>query len=93
MSAPVELKVKVGAVAAAVTAGLLGLIGHVLPAGIVPDWVAVPVLALVTGAVTWGLAWLARHTPRGVVDVVDADSPPPVAPGLTPPPAGPTAQS
>jgi hypothetical protein len=90
MSAPVELKVKVGGVAAAVTAGLLGLLGHVLPGGVVPDWAAVPLLALVTGAVTWGLAWLARHTPRDVVDVTNADA---GIPSVIPPPAGPTPQS
>lgn len=93
MSAPVELKVKVGAVAATLTSGLLGLVALALPGNTVPEWASVPVLALVTGAVTWGLAWLAKHTPRTIVDVTDADAPPPAVPGLIPPPAGPTAQS
>lgn len=92
MAAPVELKVKVGAVAAALTALLLGALGDVLPSGAVPAWVGTPVLALVTGGVTFGLAWLARHTPRNVIDVANADNsaPPPAAPSAIPPQAGPT---
>lgn len=89
-NAPVELKVKVGAVAATLTALLLGGIGDVLPGGAVPDWVGLPLLTVVTGAVTFGVAWLARHTPRNVIDITGDDT---VTPVVTPPPTGPTPQS
>ena len=89
-NAPVELKVKVGAVAATLTALLLGGIAAVLPGGVVPAWVSTPVLAIVTGAVTLGLAWLAKHTPRNVIDITGDDT---VTPVVIPPPTGPTPQS
>jgi protein-S-isoprenylcysteine O-methyltransferase Ste14 len=90
-NAPVELKVKVGATAAALCALLLGLGAQVLPSGAVPGWVAAPLLAVVTGAVTLGAGWLAKHTPRGVAVEVDT-TPPPAAPAapVVPPQAGPT---
>jgi hypothetical protein len=50
--------------------------------------VAAPVLALVTGAITFAAGWAARHTPRGVDIQVDT-TPPPAAP-VIPPQAGPT---
>lgn len=90
MAAPVEFKVKVGAVAATLTALLLGGIADALPGGAVPVWVGTPLLAIVTGAVTFGLAWLARHTPRNVIDITGDDT---VTPVVIPPPTGPTSQS
>lgn len=75
MAAPVELKVKVGSVAAALTALLLGGVADVLPGGAVPVWVATPLLAIVTGGVAFGVGWLARHTPRDVVDVSTDNTP------------------
>lgn len=88
MAAPVELKVKVGSVAAALTALLLGVVADVLPSGAVPDWIGTPVLAIVTGGVTFGLAWLAKHTPRNIIDISGDDTP-----SVIPPPPGPTSQS
>jgi hypothetical protein len=86
-TSPVELKVKVGSVAAALSALLLGFGAEVLPGGTVPAWVSAPVLAVITGVVTFAASWLARHTPRGLADV-EVDTAPPV-----PPQAGPTAAS
>lgn len=88
MAAPVELKVKVGSVAAALTALLLGAIADVLPSGTVPEWIGTPVLAIVTGGVTFGLAWLVKHTPRDIVDISADDTP-----AAIPPQSGPTTQS
>jgi len=79
-NAPIELKVKVGSVAAALSALLLGLGADVLPSGAVPAWVAAPVLAVITGAVTLGAGWLAKHTPRDVADVTVDTAPPAVPP-------------
>jgi len=88
MAAPVEIKVKVATAAATITAAVLAGVADVLPSGAVPGWLAAPVLAIVTGGVTFAFSWLARHTPRNIADV-EVDTTPPVIP----PPAGPTTQS
>ena len=71
--APVELKVKVGAVAATLSGLVLAGLADVVPS--VPEWVSAPVLAVVTGAVTFGAGWLAKHTPRSVASVTVDTSP------------------
>lgn len=68
----VEAKVKASALAATVAGLVLSLLGHVF-GGDVPTVLAgaveSTVTALVTGGVTFAGGWLARHTPRDVVDV------------------------
>lgn len=77
MAASIEVKVKTGTAAATITAGVLAGLADVLPAGAVPAWLAAPVLAVVTGVVTFAAGWLARHTPREVADVqIDPGTPP-----------------
>lgn len=67
----VEAKVKVSALAATVAGLVLSLVSHTL--GEVPDVLAgtieTAVTGLVTGGVTFAGGWLARHTPRELLDV------------------------
>lgn len=68
----VEAKVKVASLAAMVSGLALSLLGHLL-GGDVPDVLAgtveTAVTGLVTGGVTFAGGWLAKHTPRELLDV------------------------
>lgn len=67
----VEAKVKAGSLAAGASGLVLSLASHLL--GDVPSVLAgtieTSVTTLVTGGATFAGGWLARHTPRDVVDV------------------------
>ena len=73
MAAPIETKVKTSALAALVSTLLLSLLGQYVFKSEVPSFVAAFVesatLSVVGGAVTFGVGWLTKHTPRDVLDV------------------------
>lgn len=89
----VETKVKAASTAATVTGFLVTLIGSltVFHGGAVPTVITSLVGAAVTGALTFGAGWLAKHTPRtppappAVVAAAPAVPPVPVPP-VTPAP-------
>lgn len=62
---PVEKKVTVAGFSAAVTAAVLTIIFKEVPflAGF-SDYLEWALVTAITGGVTYGLAWLTRHTPR-----------------------------
>ncbi|OQO89944.1 hypothetical protein B1813_19075 [Saccharomonospora piscinae] len=69
----IEAKVKTSAAAAAAAAFVLSLLGQFVFGGETPEAVAAvvesAVTSLVTAGITFGGGWLARHTPRELVDV------------------------
>ena len=72
-SAPIEAKVKTATAAAVGTVFVLGLVQqYVFKGGPVPEFVTAfitsAVEAVVGGAITFGVAWLTKHTPR-VLDI------------------------
>lgn len=60
----VERKVKAAGTAATVVGFVTTLLAVDVFHGTVPDWATAGVGALVTGALTFGAGWLAKHTPR-----------------------------
>lgn len=68
---PVETKVTAATVASTLTGLIVMLLGTIaFGGGAVPALIVSVVGALVTGAVTFGAGWVARHTPRPL----DADT-------------------
>lgn len=61
---PVETKVLASTVASVLTGYVVTLLGVYVFRGTVPAAVVDVAGALVTGAVTFGAGWLAKHTPR-----------------------------
>jgi len=68
-NAPIELKVKTGTAAALCSAFILSLLSSYVFHGVVPDFVNDGIVAIVTGGIGFGVMWLTKHTPRGVIDV------------------------
>jgi hypothetical protein len=64
----VETKVKAATTAATIVSLLLTYLGVSVFKGDVPSWVVVAVTGVVTGALTFLAAWLAKHTPRVLID-------------------------
>lgn len=64
MSAPVEAKVTRAGIAAAGTTLVLYCLSLVPFVAAMPAPVAGALLVIVSGGVTYGVAWLAPHTPR-----------------------------
>jgi hypothetical protein len=74
MGAPIEAKVKTAAAATMGGVLVLGLVQqYVFKGGPVPPFVEAFVTSaagsIVTGALTFGVAWLTKHTPRSVISI------------------------
>lgn len=77
----VERKVKAGTAAATLTAAVTSWLGLYVLHGTVPDWITATVGTLVTGGLTFLVAYRARHTARALPPA----APPIVAgPGVLP---------
>lgn len=68
----VETKVKAATTAATIVSLLLTYLGVSVFKGDVPSWVVVAVTGVVTGALTFAAAWLAKHTPRVIIPALTA---------------------
>jgi hypothetical protein len=77
---PVETKVTVATVASTLTGFVVVLLANTVFKSGVPAAVTDVVSAAVVGAVTFGAAWLAKHTPRLILPVLAAPPPPPAGP-------------
>ncbi len=69
MGAPIEAKVKTATAATMVVALMLGFVQQYLfKSGPMPEFLVAfltsAVESAVTGAITFGVAWLTKHTPR-----------------------------
>jgi hypothetical protein len=62
--APVAPRVQAASVTAAVSGGLLWILGHYVFRSAVPDGVASLIYAAVPGALALAAGWLAPHQPR-----------------------------
>jgi hypothetical protein len=66
----VEKKVSTAGTASLLSAAAVSALGLYVLHGVVPDWLVIVIDAVVTGAVTWFSAFLAKHTSRVVVPSV-----------------------